>query len=66
MERDQFVTSPVVPGIWNVLFAETEQSGLNLQGRICRMMFTALVQGYLKPDMAVPSSRYLADQLGWS
>ncbi|MCU4456944.1 hypothetical protein [Acinetobacter pittii] len=42
MERDQFVTSPVVPGIWNVLFAETEQSGLNLQGRICRMMFTAL------------------------
>ncbi|MFC1390519.1 PLP-dependent aminotransferase family protein [Acinetobacter pittii] len=64
MERDQFVTSPVVPGIWNVLFAETEQSGLNLQGRICRMMFTALVQGYLKPDMAVPSSRYLADQLG--
>ncbi|MFW1892986.1 hypothetical protein [Acinetobacter geminorum] len=45
MERDQFVTNPEAPGIWNVLFAETEQSGLNLQGRICRMMFTALVQG---------------------
>lgn len=28
------------------------------------MMFSALVQGYLKPGMAVPSSRDLAEQLG--
>ncbi len=49
---------------WQALFSETAQSGLNLQGRICRMMFAALVQGYLKPGMAVPSSRDLAEQLG--
>jgi len=58
------VTNLLVPQIWKALFADTANSGLNLQGRICRMMFTALVQGYLKPGMAVPSSRYLADQLG--
>ncbi len=50
--------------VWQALFSKTAQSGLNLQGRICRMMFSALVQGYLKPGMAVPSSRDLADQLG--
>ncbi|MEL1747183.1 GntR family transcriptional regulator, partial [Acinetobacter baumannii] len=50
--------------VWQALFSNTEKSGLNLQGRICRMMFSALVQGYLKPGMAVPSSRDLADQLG--
>lgn len=50
--------------VWQALFSNTAKSGLNLQGRICRMMFSALVQGYLKPGMAVPSSRDLADQLG--
>ncbi|UUM28085.1 PLP-dependent aminotransferase family protein [Acinetobacter colistiniresistens] len=58
------MTNSLAPQIWEALFADTANSGLNLQGRICRMMFTALVQGYLKPGMAVPSTRYLATQLG--
>ncbi|MCH7296639.1 PLP-dependent aminotransferase family protein [Acinetobacter higginsii] len=58
------MTNSLAPQVWEALFADTANSGLNLQGRICRMMFSALVQGYLKPGMAVPSSRYLADQLG--
>ncbi|MBC68650.1 MULTISPECIES: PLP-dependent aminotransferase family protein [Acinetobacter] len=57
------MTNSLAPQVWEALFADTANSGLNLQGRICRMMFTALVRGYLKPGMAVPSSRYLADQL---
>lgn len=58
------MSNSLTPNVWMMLFAETANSGLNLQGRICRMIFTALVQGYLKPGMDVPSSRYLADQLG--
>lgn len=58
------MTSPVSANIWTLLFEETAQSGLNLQGRICRMMFSALVQGHLRSGMAVPSSRELAEQIG--
>ena len=58
------MSSAISATVWQALFSNTAQSGLNLQGRICRMMFSALVQGYLKPGMAVPSSRDLADQLG--
>lgn len=50
--------------IWTLLFEETQNSGLNLQGRICRMMFSALVQGHLRAGMAVPSSRELAELIG--
>ena len=57
------MTSPVSANIWTLLFEETAQSGLNLQGRICRMMFSALVQGHLRSGMAVPSSRELAEQM---
>ncbi len=56
------MTSAISATVWQALFSNTAQSGLNLQGRICRMMFSALVQGYLKPGMVVPSSRDLADQ----
>ena len=62
--KDRLVSSAISATVWQALFSNTAQSGLNLQGRICRMMFSALVQGYLKPGMAVPSSRDLADQLG--
>ncbi|WP_157188069.1 MULTISPECIES: hypothetical protein [Acinetobacter] len=44
------MTNSLAPQIWEALFADTANSGLNLQGRICRMMFSALVQGYLKPQ----------------
>lgn len=58
------MTSPLSANIWTLLFEETAHSGLNLQGRICRMMFSALVQGHLRSGMAVPSSRELAEQIG--
>ncbi|MBF7688582.1 MocR-like pyridoxine biosynthesis transcription factor PdxR [Acinetobacter rathckeae] len=55
---------PASVNIWKLLFNQTEKSGLNFQGRICRMMFSALVDGHLRSGMAVPSSRELAKLIG--
>lgn len=54
----------IAPIIWYKLFQETANLGLNLQSRICRMIFTAISQGYLKTGAAVPSSRFFAEYLG--
>lgn len=54
----------IAPIIWYKIFQATENLGLNLQGRVCRMIFTAISQGYLKTGAPVPSSRFFADYLG--
>lgn len=54
----------IAPIIWYKLFQETEGLGLNLQGRVCRMIFTAISRGYLKMGAPIPSSRFFAEYLG--
>lgn len=54
----------IAPIIWYKLFQETQDLGLNLQGRVCRMIFSAISQGYLKIGAPVPSSRFFAEYLG--
>ena len=54
----------MIPMTWSRLYQETIDLGLNLQGRVCRMIFTAISTGFLKIGEPVPSSRFFAEHLG--
>jgi DNA-binding transcriptional regulator YhcF (GntR family) len=50
--------------MWKQLFERNTTSHLSLQGQIREMLVTAILDGQLKADTAVPSSRELAAELG--
>jgi GntR family transcriptional regulator/MocR family aminotransferase len=50
--------------MWKQLFERNTTSHLSLQGQIREMLVTAILDGQLKADTAVPSSRELATELG--
>lgn len=50
--------------MWKQLFQRNTTSHLSLQGQIREMFVTAILDGQLKADTAVPSSRELATELG--
>ena len=50
--------------MWKQLLQRSARSNLNLQGQIRKMLVSAILDGQLKPDTAVPSSRELATELG--
>lgn len=50
--------------MWKQLFQRNTTSHLSLQGQIREMFVTAILDGQLKADTAVPSSRELAAELG--
>lgn len=50
--------------MWKQLLQQSARQSLTLQGRIREMLVSAILNGQLKPDAAVPSSRELATELG--
>src|SRR5574337_1936475 len=51
---------------WAQLFALPEQPALTLQGRLRLAVVQAVLQGHLRPEAALPSSRELAAVMGLS
>ncbi len=49
---------------WSALFARVDDYNLSLQGRIRKMLVSAILSGHLPPGSPVPSSRELAKALG--
>ncbi|MFV0283846.1 MAG: PLP-dependent aminotransferase family protein [Castellaniella sp.] len=49
---------------WSALFERVDDYNLSLQGRIRKMLVSAILSGYLPPGASVPSSRELAKALG--
>lgn len=56
--------SMLKPVLWERLFERESAPNLSLQGRVRQMLVSAILSGHLPPGAPVPSSRYLADQLG--
>lgn len=50
--------------MWKQLLQHSARENLTLQGRIREMLVSAILDGQLKPDAPVPSSRELATELG--
>lgn len=50
--------------MWKQLLQRTTNSHLSLQGQIRELLVSAILNGQLKPDAPVPSSRALATELG--
>lgn len=50
--------------MWKQLLQHSARESLTLQGRIREMLVSAILNGQLKPDAPVPSSRELATELG--
>jgi GntR family transcriptional regulator/MocR family aminotransferase len=50
--------------MWKQLLQRSARENLTLQGRIREMLVSAILDGQLKPDAPVPSSRELASELG--
>ncbi len=50
--------------MWKQLLQRCARENLTLQGQIREMLVTAILDGQLKPDTPVPSSRELATELG--
>ena len=59
-----FQAAMLKPVLWERLFQRESASHLSLQGRLRQMLVSAILSGHLPPGAPVPSSRYLADQLG--
>jgi GntR family transcriptional regulator/MocR family aminotransferase len=49
---------------WSALFERVDDYNLSLQGRIRKMLVSAILSGHLPPGTPVPSSRELARALG--
>ena len=58
------MTQPLHGAMWPQLLQRTAGQGMTLQGQIRQMLVAAILNGWLKPNQAVPSSRDLAAQLG--
>jgi len=50
--------------MWKQLLQRNARENLTLQGQIREMLVSAILDGQLKPDAPVPSSRELANELG--
>lgn len=50
--------------LWAQQFGRSAAPGASMQDQIRQMLVTAILDGQLPPDAALPSSRELADQLG--
>lgn len=50
--------------MWKKLLQRSTRENLNLQGRIREMLVSAILDGQLKPNTPLPSSRELAIELG--
>src|SRR5690606_26476364 len=59
-----FQAAMLKPVLWESLFQRESATHLSLQGRLRQMLVSAILSGHLPPGAPVPSSRYLADQLG--
>src|SRR5574340_1598445 len=50
--------------MWKQRFQLSAEGGISLQGRIRRMLVSAVLEGQLPSDAPVPSSRELAEAIG--
>ena len=50
--------------MWERRFQLSAEGGISLQGRIRRMLVSAVLDGQLPPDAPIPSSRELAEAIG--
>ena len=60
------MTQPLRDAMWSQLLQRTAGQGMTLQGQIRQMLVAAILNGWLQPNQAAPSSRHLAAQLGVS
>lgn len=58
------MSHPLQGAMWAQLMQRSARENLTLQGRIREMLVCAILDGQLKPDDPVPSSRELAAELG--
>jgi GntR family transcriptional regulator/MocR family aminotransferase len=58
------MAQPLQGAMWKQLLQRSARGNLTLQGQIREMLVCAILDGQLKPDAAVPSSRELATELG--
>jgi GntR family transcriptional regulator/MocR family aminotransferase len=58
------MAQPLQGAMWKQLLQRSARENLTLQGQIREMLVSAILDGQLKPDAAVPSSRELAAELG--
>lgn len=58
------MAQPLQGAMWKQLLKSSARESLTLQGRIREMLVSAILDGQLKPDAPVPSSRELATGLG--
>ena len=58
------MAQPLQGAMWKQLLQRTTRDNLTLQGRIREMLVSAILDGQLKPDTALTSSRELAAELG--
>ena len=58
------MAQPLQGAMWKQLLQRSARDNLTLQGQIREMLVSAILDGQLKPDAAVPSSRELAAELG--
>lgn len=58
------MVQPLQGAMWKQLLQRSARDNLTLQAQIREMLVSAILDGQLKPDTAVPSSRELAVELG--
>ena len=58
------MAQPLQGAMWKQLLQRSARDNLTLQGQIREMLVSAILDGQLIPDAAVPSSRELAAELG--
>lgn len=58
------MAQPLQGAMWKQLLQRSARENLTLQGQIREMLVSAILDGQLKPDAPVPSSRELATELG--
>ncbi|MGH8779787.1 PLP-dependent aminotransferase family protein [Paraburkholderia sp.] len=57
------MSSRTSTALWTQRFQRSPDSNMSLQGQIRQMLVAAILDGQLPPQIALPSSRELADQL---
>ena len=58
------MAQPLQGAMWKQLLQRSARENLTLQGQIREMLVSAILDGQLRPDAPVPSSRELATELG--
>ena len=58
------MAQPLQGAMWKQLLQHSARDNLTLQGQIREMLVTVILDGQLKPEAPVPSSRELANELG--